>query len=193
MCVAKVAITLGRGWLNVRKSNVVAASALTVVLASTTSVADAKNPVEPMYANDTVVFMMAPQKAMDNGSKNTAQDFYLIAYPTVPSGVHPLCNFTCPGPPGIPPVRDVVLEGAPGFGNSGTAGAFNPAWHVIALAYNPAWLNNPNFVPAMSQAELDAGEAAGHFLPINPDPNASNPFEIDTGINFLCVIASSHA
>jgi hypothetical protein len=116
-----------------------------------------------MYANDTTVFMSAPN-AVAAGGINTAQDFYLIAYPILPnpaSGQHPLCNFSCPGPSDIPQVRDVVLNGAPGFGTSGTAGTFNPHWHVIAVVYNPAFLASPSFRPVRSVAELDAGEAAG--------------------------------
>ena len=161
-------------------------------LASSWGVVGAAKPaLEPMYSNDTTVYMSAPAHAVANGGKNTAQDFYLIAYPVVPPGVHPLCNFSCPGPSDIPQVRDVVLEGSPGFGKSGTAGSFNPSWHVLALAYSPAWLADPAFQPARSAAEVDAGEAAGHFLPINQ--GGANPFEFDTGIIFLCVIVSSHA
>lgn len=145
--------------------------------------------LEPMYANDTVVFMSAPN-ARAVGGIHTSQDFYLIAYPVVPAGVHPLCNFSCPGPADIPQVRDVVLNGAPGFGTSGTAGSFNPNWHVLVLVYSPAWLSDPAFHPARSAAEVDAGEAAGHFLAI---ASGANPFELDTGVTFLCVLVSQHA
>jgi hypothetical protein len=162
-----------------------------VIVASSGVVAAAAPALEPMYANDTTVFMSAPQHAMDKGGVNTAKGFYLIAYPVVPAGVHPLCNFSCPGPSDIPQVRDVVLDGSPGFGSAGTAGSFNPNWHVLALVYSPAWLNDPGFQPARSAAEVDAGEQAGHFLPINP--GGDNPFEFDTGIIFLCVLVSQHA
>ncbi|HJQ06476.1 MAG TPA: hypothetical protein VJ872_13570 [Nocardioides sp.] len=173
-----------------RRARVVA-SLVTAVLAVTAGSASAAKPVlEPMYANGTTVYMSAPANAQANG--NNAQDFYLIAYPaTVPAGVHPLCNFNCPGPPDIPPVRDVVLAGAPGFGTMGTAGKFNPLWHVIALAYSPAWVADPSFTPATSEAQVDAGEAAGHFIPINP--GGDNMFEVDTGIQFLCVLVSKNA
>ena len=175
-----------------RRSSVLA-GLVTATLAATMSTASAAKPVlEPMYANGATVYMAAPEKAVNAGAKNTAQEFYLIAYPgNVPAGVHPLCNFSCPGPPDIPPVRDVVLEGAPGSGNMGTAGMYNPAWHVIALAYSPAWVANPSFKPATSAAEVDAGEAAGHFIPINP--GGANMFEVDTGITFLCVLVSKNA
>ena len=166
------------------------AAVVAAFVASSMGVAHAKPALEPMYANDTTVYMSAPT-AVAAGGVNTSQDFYLIAYPIVPPGVHPLCNFSCPGPSNLPQVRDVVLEGSPGFGTSGTAGAFNPNWHVLALAYSPAWLLDPNFQPARSAAEVDAGEAAGHFLPINS--GGANPFEVDTGVIFLCVLVSQHA
>jgi hypothetical protein len=150
----------------------------------------AQPALEPMYANDTTVFMSAPAAAA-SGGVNTAQDFYLIKYPVLPiNGQQPLCNFSCPGPANIPEVHDVVLTGSPGFGNSGTAGSFNPHWHLLLLVYKPSWVLSPDFQPARSAAELDAGEAAGHFLPIAGGPN---PFELDTGVIFLCVIVSSHA
>jgi len=150
----------------------------------------AKPPLEPMYANDATVFMSAPANAVAAGGVNNAQDFYLIVYPVVPAGVHPLCD-PCANPPDIPHFRDVVLNGSQGFGTDGTAGAFNPHWHVLLLVYSPDWLNNPAFQPARSAAELDAGEAAGHFLPVAP--GTENPFELDTGIIFLCVLVSQHA
>jgi hypothetical protein len=147
-------------------------------------------PLEPMYANDTVVFMSTPA-AVANGGVNTAQDFYLIRYPVLPAnGQHPLCNFSCPGPNGTPQVHDVVLPGSPGFGAGGTAGSFNPHWHLLLLAYKPSWVVSPDFQPARSAAEVDAGEATGHFLPL---AGGQNPFELDTGVIFLCVIVSSHA
>jgi len=156
-------------------------------------------PLEPMYANDTVVHMLAPRTGSIDPAA-VSQDFYLIAYPFAPAnGQLPLCNNNCPGPPDIPQVRDVVLKGSPGFGSAGTAGKFNPNWHVLALVYSPAWLLNPAFAPVRSAAELDAGETAGHFLPINVDPvthqvgPGGNPFEFDTGIVFVCVLVSSHA
>ena len=167
-------------------SAILAAGALSV---SSVPALAAPPPLEPMYANDTTVFMSAPN-AVAAGGAQTAQDFYLIAYPVVPAGVHPLCN-PCSEPPGIPPFRDVVLHGSPGFGTNGTAGAFNPNWHVLLLMYSPDWLNDPSFQPARSAAEVDAGEAAGHFLAIAP--GTDNVFELDTGIVFLCLLVSRHA
>jgi len=161
--------------------------------------AQAGSPVlEPMYANDAIVFMSAPT-AVPAESVTTDQDFYIVAYSfalpdgpiTVGNGYQPLCD-PClfPGPP-VPAYREVVLAGAPGFGTAGTAGTFNPHWHVFLVVPTQAWLHNPAFAPVRSTAELDAGEAAGHFLPINP--SGTNPFEFDTGIVFLCVLVSRHA
>lgn len=158
---------------------------------ATQSSALAAPALEPMYANGTTVFMAAPAQAVGAADRNIAQDFYLIAYPVLPiNGQKPLCNFSCPGPSNRPPVRDVVLNGSPRFGIDGTAGAFNPNWHVLLLIYKPAWVLSPGFAPARSAAEVDAGEAAGHFLPI---ASGDNPYERDTGIVFLCVLVSSHA
>ncbi len=157
--------------------------------------------LEPMYANGTIVFMSAPPTPATS-SVRTTQAFYIVAYPpqdtslgpiaVSANGYHPLCD-PClfPGGP-VPPYRDVVLNGSPGFGTNGTAGSFNPLWHVFVVVPSPAWLADANFAPVRSTAELDAGEAARHFLPINP-VTGGNPFEFDTGIVFLCVLVSSHA
>jgi hypothetical protein len=167
-----------------------AASVAVLVVGAMPGYADAP-PLEPMYANDTTVFMLAPAPANAVDPASVTQDFYLIAYPTLPTnGNHPLCNFSCPGPSFIPQVRDVVLEGAPGFGASGTAMTFNPNWHVLALVYSPHWVTSADFAPARSAAEVDAGEAAGHFLALF---GGGNPFEGDTGHVFVCVLASSNA
>jgi hypothetical protein len=152
----------------------------------------AGQPVEPMYANDSTVFMSAPQDEATTGAVRNDQDLYVIAYPALPTnGQHPLCNGSCPDPSTVPPVHDTVLSGSQGFGNDGTAGVFNPHWHVLALVYTPAWVTSPDFQPARSAAELDSGEAMGHFVAIAP--GAVNPFERDTLRNFLCVLVSSHA
>jgi hypothetical protein len=148
--------------------------------------------VEPMYANDSTVFMKAPQDEAAIAGVRNDQDFYLIAYPALPSfGSPPLCNHSCPDPSVVPSVHDVVLSGTPGFGTDGTAGSYNPHWHVIALLYTRAWVASPSFMPARSTDEIDAGEALGHFAPIAP--GTDNPFERDTLHIFLCVVVSSHA
>jgi hypothetical protein len=172
--------------------------ALAAALAAVIPVQGAGPVLEPMYANDSTVFMSAP-RAVAAGGIQTSQDFYIVAYsnmaPGAPiataNGYHPLCD-PClfPGPP-VPAYREVVLNGSPGFGTNGTAGSFNPNWHVFLVVPSPAWLNDPNFAPVRSTAELDAGETAGHFLPINF--GGENPFERDIGIIFLCVLVSSQA
>src|SRR5215472_16495174 len=146
--------------------------ALAAVLIASLQVQAAKPPVEPMYGNGSIVYMSAPNAAPSGNSGEHAQGFYVIAYSFAPAGqpistangYHPLCD-PCffPGGP-VPSYRETVLEGSPGFGSTGTAGAYNPLWHVFLLIPSPAWLNSPNFVPARSQSELDAGEAAGHFI-----------------------------
>jgi len=172
--------------------------ALAAALGAAVPAQGAAPVLEPMYANDSTVFMSAP-RAVAAGGIQTSQDFYVVAYsfkaPDGPistaNGYHPLCD-PClfPGPP-VPAYREVVLNGAPGFGTNGTAGTFNPNWHVFLVIPSPAWLADTNFVPVRSTAELDAGEAAGHFLPINP--GGDNRFEVDTGIIFLCVLVSGQA
>ena len=70
--------------------------------------AHAAPQLEPMYANDTIVFMSAPPSKAA-GAVKTSQDFYIVQYPTDPSlgpvavsanGYHSLCD-PClfPGPP----------------------------------------------------------------------------------------------
>ena len=152
----------------------------------------AGQPVEPMYANDSTVFMKAPQDEATIAAVHNDQDLYMIAYPTLPTnGQHPLCVGSCPDPSTVPPVHDTVLSGSQGFGNDGTAGSYNPHWHVLALVYTRAWVTSPDFQPARSANEVDAGEAAGHFVAIAP--GTDNPFERDTFRNFLCVLVSSNA
>ena len=84
-----------------------------------------------------------------------------------------------------------MITGLPGQGTNGTAGTYLAPWKIIILQYNPAWSSSPNFVPVKSEAQLDAAEAAGKFLPINQ--GAANPFEIDTGNVLICPTVSSHA
>jgi hypothetical protein len=152
----------------------------------------AGQPVEPMYANDTTVFMKAPQDEAATNAVRNVQDLYLIAYPALPTnGQHPLCSGSCPDPSTVPPVHDTVLSGSPGFGTDGTSGSYNPHWLVLALVYTQAWVTSRDFQPARSVDEVDSGEALGHFVAIAP--GANNPFERDTLRNFLCVLVSHHA
>jgi hypothetical protein len=152
----------------------------------------AGQPVEPMYANDSTVFMKAPQDEAAIDAVHNNQDLYVIAYPALPTnGQHPLCSGSCPDPSTVPAVHDTVLSGSQGFGKDGTAGSYNPHWHVLALVYTRAWVTSPDFQPARSAAEVDSGEAVGHFVAIAP--GTDNPFERDTFRNFLCVLVSSNA
>lgn len=88
---------------------------------------------------------------------------------TLPSGYQPNCN-PC-FHPGIPlefSYHDHVLTGAPGSGKNGTAGEFKAPWKIILLIYNPDVALSPTFTPITSASDIDAAEAAGTFLPINP-------------------------
>lgn len=180
------------------------------LLAVSSGLASAANPngagnAEPSYANGVTVWMIAPSKAVTTaGASRVAEDLYLAVYPinptgsttlgaqTLPSGYQPQCD-PCfhPGVPLPFSYHDHVLDGSPGFGRNGTAGSYNPWWHVWVVMYNPDWFMRPDFHPVTSAAQLDAGEAAGEFLPINP--GGTNPYEADSGIVFLCPLASRHA
>jgi hypothetical protein len=86
-----------------------------------------------------------------------------------------------------------VLTGAPGLGNHGTAGQFKGPWKIILLMYNPEVALSPTFTPVTHAGDLDGAEAGGAFLPINPDPHAVNPFEIETGTVLVCPLVSPSA
>ena len=158
---------------------------------------------EPMYANGGTVYMIAPP-TLATGGPNVADDLYLAVYPVDPSGANlgpltigtnhyvPQCD-PCfhPGVPLPFAYHDHVISGTPGLGINGTAKAFNPFWHVFVVMYNPSFFINKNFTPVKSNAALDLGESNGMFLPINP--GATNPYEVDTGVVFLCNIVSIHA
>jgi hypothetical protein len=118
-----------------------------------------------------------------------AQPLYAVAYPINPLGLtnlgalsvqgyHPQCD-PCfhPGLPLQLVYHDHVVAGVPGFGDAGTAGKWQATRHPIALMYTPAYITSAAFVPLTTAAMVRAGEAAGDFLPINPDPNASNSYE----------------
>jgi hypothetical protein len=167
--------------------------------------AAAKPEIDPTYANGQTVFMIGP-KLITGAPANlwaSAEELYLVSYPpgvapvppgqplTLPSGYQPQCN-PC-FHPGLPPMfvyHDHVITGAPGHGNDGTAGEFKGPWKVIVLVYNPVVALNPMFTPVKSAAEVDAGEAAGMFLPLFGGPN---PFELETGNVLICPIVSSNA
>ncbi|HSE11428.1 MAG TPA: hypothetical protein VLB69_02225 [Rudaea sp.] len=87
--------------------------------------------------------------------------------------------------------HDHILSGAPGLGNDGTAGEFMGRWKIIVLMYNPSVLSDPNFKPVTSEVDLDAAEAAGEFLPINP--GSVNEFELITGGVLICPLVAPEA
>lgn len=97
-----------------------------------------------------------------------------------------------PGPAGSLRYHDHVLTGGPGLGINGTAGEFKGPWKIILLMYSPTAFNSPSFTPIKSASDIDAAEANGTFLPINPTLGA-NPYEIDTGNVLICPLVSPHA
>ena len=118
-----------------------------------------------------------------------AQPLYAVAYPINPQGLrtlgalsvqgyHPQCD-PCfhPGLPLQLVYHDHVVAGVPGFGEVGTAGQWQATRHPIAVMYTPQYISSAAFVPLTTEAMVRAGEAAGDFLPINPDPTAANPYE----------------
>src|ERR1700693_2700345 len=84
-----------------------------------------------------------------------------------------------------------VLPGAQGLGKNGTAGEFKAPWKIILLMYNPEVANSKTFTPVTSASDVDAAEANGVFLPINP--GSANPFEIETGSVLICPFVSPNA
>jgi hypothetical protein len=167
----------------------------------------AHQEIDPSYANGVTVYMIGPHMITNPNANLLAQaePLYILAYPlnsdptctsscaphTLPSGYQPQCN-PC-FHPGLPPAfayHDHVLEGAPGFGNNGTAGDFKGPWRLIVMMYNPAVAMSTSFQPVTSDEALDAAETAGEFLPIS---RGANPYEVETGVVLICPLVSSHA
>jgi hypothetical protein len=179
-------------------------------LAMTLPVKADKPEIDPSWANGKLVYMIGPH--IIQGANITqpqlyahAEELYLLVYPinpsgtdtvakTLPSGYQPNCN-PCyhPGLPGMFAYHDHVLAGAPGFGNNGTADGMKAPWKIILLMYNPEVALDPDFTPITSESDIDTAEANGVFLPINPNPNAPNKYEIETGNVLICPLVSSHA
>ena len=175
---------------------VVVAALLVPALASA-----AKPEIDPSYAEGKTVYMIGPKVIFGAAQSQPnlyahAEELYLIAFPQealpLPSKYVPQCNpcFHAP-PPFI--FHDHVLTGAPGLGNNGTAGQFKAPWKIILLMYTVEWAQDPNFVPVKSVEELDAAEAAGKLQVVNPDPNAENPYELDTGNLLICPLVAPEA
>jgi hypothetical protein len=165
---------------------------------------------EPSYANGQPYCMAAPH-LITNPNPNLlaqAEILYVATYfplptgcdtsnpstcmpETLPSGYQPQCN-PCFHGDGLNsfPYHDHVLEGAPGSGNTGTAGQYKGPWVVIIVAYTPSYSNSLSFTPFKSVPAVQAGEAAGDFQVINP--GAPNPYEINTGIVLICPIVQQN-
>ena len=166
-----------------------------------------KPEIDPTYANGTTVYMIGPhlivnaRATMPNAYAH-AEELYLVVYPqgatgggapiTLPSGYQPQCN-PCfhPGLPAQFVYHDHVITGAPGMGNNGTAGEYKAPWKIILLMYTSEYSGAKNFTPVKSEADIDAAEHAGAFVPINQ--GGGNPYEIDTGNLLICPTVSSHA
>ena len=155
---------------------------------------------EVAYANgqEFCLFIAKIIASPSAGLLATAEPIYIAAYAplpagcdtsnpstcgseALPSGYMPLCNPCFHGGALTAfPYHDHVMEGAPGFGNQGTAGAMKGPWVLIVVAYDPAYSNQLGFTPFKSTAGLRSGEAAGDFQAINP--GAANPYELNTGV-----------
>lgn len=166
----------------------------------------AKPEIDPSYADGRIVYMIGPHLITNPNPNLYAQseELYLLVYPINPTGSTTLGTITLPSGyqpncdpcfhPGIPlefAYHDHILTGAPGLGKNGTAGEFKSPWKIILLIYNPDVALSPTFTPITSAKDIDAAEAAGTFLPINP--GAANQFEIETGTVLICPLVSPDA
>lgn len=170
-----------------------------LVTAPTTAGAAAGGWQIPGASTEVAVFADGAVYAMDIHHVNLAPSaeemaaaapLYAVVYPLNPlgrtdlgplsvNGYQPQCD-PCfhPGLPLQLVYHDHVLNGVPGMGTGGTAQEWQGTRHPIAVMYSPAYLADPGFRPLTTVAAVQAGEAAGRFLPINPDPAAANPFEL---------------
>ena len=122
------------------------------------------------------------------GELAAAEPLYLFFFPLNPlglatlgplavNGYHPQCD-PCfhPGLP-LPLVyHDHVVNGTPSLGQGGIAVEWQATRRPVAVMYNPAYIAGAGFTPLTTVAQVQAGEQAGAFLPING--GASNPFEL---------------
>jgi hypothetical protein len=112
-----------------------------------------------------------------------ATPFYIIGFPVAPGTVGPITlpSGYQPQNNGLPsPIRyhDHVTTGAPGRGNSGTAGEYKAPLRVVEMRYSWDYAYSSSFVPIMSVDEIPAAEAAGKLQIINP--GAFDPYQIWT-------------
>lgn len=180
-----------------------------VSLLLTWGVANAGKPaIDPSWANGKIYYMIGPHLITNPNPQLYAQseELYLLVYPLNPTGATDLGQLTLPSGyqpncdpcfhPGIPlqfAYHDHVLTGAPGLGNNGTAGQYKGPWKIILLQYKLSVVNQANFTPIKRADAIDAAEASGMFDKINPDPNAANPYEIETGTVLICPFVSPDA
>jgi len=151
---------------------------------------------EAVYA-DGQTYTMLGATLITNASPGmlAAPPIYVIGYVppvgtqtgqpiTLPSGYQPQCNPCLQEPIAY---HDHLIPGAPGLGTHGTAhGDYKAPWRIVVMLYSPAWSNRPNFQPITSDDKLDAAEAAGEFLPINP--GAADPYQVWTDNVLVCPI-----
>jgi hypothetical protein len=172
---------------------------LTVVMAAlaTFPLTSAAAPdAETVYA-DGQTYTMLGATLITNASPGmlAAPPIYVLGYVppagtqtgqpiTLPSGYQPQCNPCLQEPIAY---HDHLIPGAPGLGTNGTAaGDYKAPWRIVAMLYNPAWSNRPDFKPITSDDQLAAAEAAGEFLPINPA--APDPYQVWTDNVLVCPI-----
>jgi hypothetical protein len=143
-----------------------------------------------VYADGTVYHMNIHHINLspNPGELAAAEPLYVVVFPINPlglttlgplavNGYHPQCD-PCfhPGLP-LPLVyHDHVLNGTPSLGQGGIAVEWQATRHPTAVMYSPAYIAGAGFKPLTTVAEVQAGEQAGAFLPINP--GASNPYEL---------------
>ena len=155
---------------------------------------------ETAYANgqEHCIFIARIVTNPSAGLLATAEPIYIAAYSPLPAGCDSTNPATC-GPEALPsgyvplcnpcfhggaldafPYHDHVMEGAPGFGNHGTADAMKGPWILLIVSYDPAYSNQVGFTPYTSTSALRAGETAGHFVTLSP--GAAKQYDINTGV-----------
>ena len=185
--------------------------AVTLLMLTMVGPAAADKPIiDPSYANGQTVYMIGPHLITNPNPNQFAQaeELYIVAYPlnespgtdTNPkflpgSRYVPQCNpcyhFGPPSQGDTFAYHDHVLSGSPGFGKNGTAGAFKGPWRIILLKYKADVLDDPDFKPVTSAADLDKAESDGKFQMINP--TATNPYEVVLPVILICPLVSDHA
>jgi hypothetical protein len=156
--------------------------------------AQAEKPaIDPSYANNTVVYMIGSHLMTSPSAELLAKApaLYLMVYPVAPdagqitlaSGYQPQCD-PCfhPGVPLPFAHHDHVLTGAPGFGNTGTAGSYEGPWRITIAIYNPSVLTDPNFQPIKNDEAIPSALASHEIVALIPTP-----------LVLICPLVSLHA